>query len=769
MRRILLGGWLALGLTLCLLSQGWTNTPVSQSLPKEPPIRDSDRAHWAFQPLVNRPIPASANATAPNHPIDAWIRQALSARGIPPAPPADRLTLLRRLTLDLTGLPPTKDEAEAFLNDPDPQAYSKRVDALLASPHYGERWAQHWLDVVRFAESNGYEADTVRPYAWRYRDYIVRAFNSDKPYDQFVHEQIAGDWLAQGKSEREQLDALAAAGFHLAGPAHVVGGNSDPEELRQETLTEMVTGVSSVFLGLTVACARCHDHKFDPISQADYYRLQAFFAGTQSREIDMATEAESAAYRQERDPLMNQISKIRSQISAIDGPVTARVKVAKRAMLPEPLRLALDTSAKDRTAEQKALAKDAETLTKVAWDDIVGALTPEEKTRRVALREQLHALEAKLPPQPMKVTTVRDRDTPPPTHVLRRGEVHKKMAVVPALFPRVLSPANASLEMPEKSLNRLDLARWLTRPEHPLTARVMVNRIWQHHFGRGIVGTPNDFGTRGERPTHPELLDWLAGEFMRNGWSVKHLHRLIVTSQTYQQASRVPPSPAATQHDPDNRLLWRMNRRRLEGEAIRDSMLAASGRLNREIGGPSVRVPLEPEVYDLIFTEGEPDGLWPVTPDVRQHDRRSIYLLAKRNVRLPILEALDQPDRLLPCEARPVSTFAPQALILMNGPFATEQSLAFASRLIRESGADSARLIDLAHRHALGRPAKADEVTLLTAFLTEQTARIRQRITDKQPIARVPDCPESVDPAWAAAVVDLALAMFNRNDFVYLP
>jgi hypothetical protein len=317
-------------------------------------------------------------------------------------------------------------------------------------------------------------------------------------------------------------------------------------------------------------------------------------------------------------------------------------------------------------------------------------------------------------------------------------------------------------------LDRAALARWLTAPDHPLTARVLVNRLWQHHFGEGVVRTPNDFGFHGEKPTHPELLDWLAREFVTHGWSIKHMHRLMVLSSTYQQASRVLDPGRGRQVDPDNRLLWHMNRQRLQGEALRDTTLAVAGVLNPELGGPMVRVPLEPEVYGQIFTEGEPDGLWLVTPDRRQHTRRSIYLFAKRNVRLPLFEAFDRPDMLTSCPVRPVSTFAPQAFIMLNGPFMQEQKKAFASRLLRECGASKDRQIDLAYRLALSRRPSETEVMMAREFLEAQAAMLLDRLRARQPIPVPEDVPQGIGPAEAAALADFCLALLNRNEFLYV-
>jgi hypothetical protein len=353
----------------------------------------------------------------------------------------------------------------------------------------------------------------------------------------------------------------------------------------------------------------------------------------------------------------------------------------------------------------------------------------------------------------------------PPTHVLKRGDTKRKDAVVSPEYLRVLS-ADAAISTTRKT--RLDLANWLARPEHPLTARVWVNRLWQHHFGRGLVATPNDFGARGSPPTHPELLDWLATELPRRGWSTAQMHRLMVLSATYRQTSRPADAKPQAAIDPDNRLLWRMNRTRLEGEALRDAVLAVAGTLNRQVGGPKVRVPLEPEVYDLIFTEDEPDGLWKVTPDARQHARRTIYLFAKRNVRQPLLEAFDQPDALNPCPLRPVSTFAPQALILTNGPFAQVQSGALAARLLAECGSDESALIKRAYELAVGRPPRSAEASTSREFLRRQADLLRERLLLRLPINVPPGTPRGVAPEAAAALADFCLAILNLNEFLYV-
>jgi hypothetical protein len=732
-----------------------------------PGVRAADPSaggHWAFRkPVRPQPPPVHDPAWVRN-PVDAFVLARLEKAGLRPGPPVDPATLLRRVTFDLTGLPPSPEELDAFLADRRPDAYERVVERLLASPHHGERWAQHWLDVVRYAESNGYEADGDRPHAWRYRDYVVRAFNQDVPYDRFLTEQLAGDLLARGQDPRRSAELWVATGFNRCGPVHLVTGNIDPEVARQEVLTEMTGAVGLAFLGLTVGCARCHDHKFDPLPQKDYYRLQAFFAATQPRDIDISTPEERATHDPRTAELNARLAPLRRQVEALDAPHRTRLTEAKKAQLEPAYREALAVEPGKRTPAQKKLAADAEILIKVTWDEILDAMPAAERERRAALRARIHALEAQLPPPPAHAWAVADAGTAPATHVLKRGDPKKKGAVVepavPAVFGSAIDNRQSTID------NRLDLARWLTRPDHPLTARVMVNRLWQHHFGRGLVASPNDFGARGTPPTHLELLDWLACEFTAHGWSVKHLHRLMVLSSTYRQASR--PTPEGRRLDPDNRLLGRMNRQRLEGEALRDAVLAAAGTLNRKLGGPMVRVPLEPAVYELIFTEGERDGLWHATPDPAEHARRSLYLFAKRNVRLPLFEAFDRPDTLTSCPVRPVSTFAPQALILLNGPFLQAQSKALAARLLRECGPDRGRQIDRAHRLALGRPADPREVRLSLEFLHGQADLLRDRLRRGLPVGVPPGLPQGVDPADAAALADFCLAVLNRNEMLYV-
>jgi hypothetical protein len=654
----------------------------------DPPLTAADRSHWSFSKPVRPSIPKLAD-----HPVDAFLLSRLQEKKLSFSPEADRRTLIHRLTLDLHGLPPSRDEINHFLNDQHPNAYERLVDRLLSSPHYGERQAQHWLDIVRYAESNGYELDGDRPNAWRYRDYIVQSFNSDKPYVQFIREQLAGDLTG---------DSPIATGFLRCGPVHVVSGNLDVAMVRQEVLTEMVTGVGSAILGLTIGCARCHDHKFDPISQGDYYRLEAYFAGTRFKDIELASENDRKSWKAKVAEIKKKTEPIRRKIAEIDDPIRSKIKDEKVATLDNATKAALDAPKDKRTSEQRKLIKNAEGVLTVRWDEILERLTPEQKATRDRLRADLFAIEGALPPPLPEAWAVSEDDEPPSTFVLKRGDIKRKTERVAPQPIRVVSGHS------KYGTSRLDLANWITATDHPLTARVIVNRIWQQHFGQGLVDTPNDFGTRGGKPSHPALLDWLACELGRSGelGGFKAIHRLIVTSRAYRQGVDKP-----LEADPDNRLLSRMNRIRLDAETIRDRMLAVSGSLNRQIGGPSVRIPLEPEVYDLIFTEDEPDQLWRVTADARQHDRRSIYLYAKRNVRYPMLEAFDQPDGINSCAIRGRSTFAPQALILMNGPFVQAQAQRL-SRLHPQAARDQNVRNDL-FESVIGRQPTPREVDLL--------------------------------------------------------
>lgn len=689
--------------------------------------------YWSFRPPT-RPEPAAVRTAWASNPIDAFVQQALREHGLEPSPEASKERLLRRVCLDLTGLPPTPEQAAAFRSDPSPHAYERLVDSLLASPHYGERWAQKWLDVVRFADTDGFERDGYREHGWRYRDYVVGAFNSDKPYDRFVREQVAGDELFPASDE-----SLVATGFHGAGPRHVTSGNQDKEEARQEILTEMALGVGQGLLGLTVQCARCHDHKFDPISQEDYYRLESFFGGTELKDLTIASEEEIAAQEKAVAEHEARVEPLKAQLKEIEEPFKTQVRERKRAALEPDFAAALEIAEDERTEEQERLAKEAKSQINPVWYEIVPLMPPDTQRHRAALRQQLHALELHRPDPPAAAFAVANLEEVPPSHVLQGGDYRRQGKAVTPGFPQAVG--TLGLEAPSAGPGRRSaLAQWLTSERNPLVARVMVNRIWEFRMGRGLMQDPNNFGLLGGMPTHPELLDALALRFASEGWSVKAIDRLVVLSSAYRQSSEIDPKQSAI--DPENRWYWRAHRRRLSGEAIRDSALAASGRLNRSLTGRPVRIPIEREVYDLIFTEAEPDNLWPVTPDQHQHDRRSLYLLNKRTVRLPFLANFDQPDTMTSCSVRQTSTHALQSLSLLNSDFMQDQSHSLAGRILRHCGeSDTDCQVSRAFEFTLARQPTAAERALAGNFLR----------------------------SGSRALHDFALVLLNRNEFVYRP
>jgi hypothetical protein len=739
------------------------------------PVTDEQRNYWAFRKPSRPQIPNVKNRSWVRTPIDAFILAKLEEKGLQPSPRADRRTLIRRVTFDLTGQPPSPEEINAFVADKSPDAYRKVVKRLLASPRYGERWAQHWLDVVRFGETNGFELDAEREQSWRYRDYVVKSLNDDKPYDRFITEQIAGDEL-----DPNSFEMRVATGFLRAGPQHVVAGNQDLAVNRQEWLTEVMFGVGNGIMGLTVGCARCHDHKFDPIPQADFYRLQAFFAASDNYDFKRPTKDEEQAYGEAVKAHGEKLKPILDEIAAIEKPYREKLTAAKRAKLEPQFANALTREERLRSDEEKRLAKEAQNMLEIKWNELVASISPEDREKRAALRRRMHNIELYAPDPLPKALAVADTLNPiPQMNILKGGDPHRLGDAVQPRFPSVTLSLDASPEAEIKPVQiggfkstgrRLALARWLTGPDNPLTARVMVNRLWHYHFGRGIVATPNDFGRNGRQPTHPELLDWLAVEFSQSqSWSLKRMTEMMVLSNAYQQSSSIDGSKANV--DPDNKLLWRMNRQRLDAEEIRDAILAVNGSLTEQLGGPSIKVPLEPEVYDTIFTEYEPDNLWPVHPDPRQHTRRSLYLIRKRNVRLPLLVAFDAPDLMAVCGARQISVHALQSLTLMNSEFMLRQSRAMAERLFKEAGADERSMISRLYELTLARGPRPDELRLTQNFLKGQAAVIRDRIAGGAPVSKIQGAPKgqkSMDEATAAAWVDLCLATMNLNEFVYL-
>jgi cytochrome c553 len=598
-------------------------------------------AWWAFRPPVRPRIPAS-----PAHPIDALL---------PAHPPeASQLTLVRRAYFDLHGLPPTPAQVDEFLHDDSPAAWPNLIDKLLASPRYGERWGRYWLDLVRYADTAGFETDHFYINAWRYRDYVIAAFNADKPYTEFVQEQIAADEIwpmsldLEGTSKlpaakAENLRRRIATGLFTLG-SFPIEYTYYGDQFRAEWRAEAVDVIGSAFLGLTLACARCHDHKFDPLPQRDYYRLTALFAGSTEREIPLG-------------------SLFDVQTSSRNFPLLAHAEALK---------------------QQVRRARGAE--------------------RDKLLRELGEAF-LRAPSRPPTANVLAPDDAVHPTHILIRGDFKNKGEPVQPGFLSALHPG-AAIQEP---LRRKALAQWLTHPANPLLARVMVNRIWQGHFGHGIVRTPNDFGRQGELPTHPELLDLLATEFAANRWSIKSLHRLIMTSRAYRATSQLDPTP-----DPDNRSLSRMSRRRLDADALRDSALAVAGLLNLKMGGVGVI----PKLSSEELLAARMPNLWPAHPDPAEHHRRSIYLQMKRSLTLPMLQVFDAPDPAASCARRESSTVAPQALALLNSEFSQQVAAAFAARLEKEAPADP---IPHAWRLAFGRPPSPEERATGAAYLARNS------------------------------------------------
>ncbi len=714
--------------TWALLAPACLAAPLVARAADDYVIPPGKKDHWAWRRPARPPVPAVEARGRLKNSIDAFVLAKLEAAGIAPAAPATREQLLRRGTFDLVGLPPTPAEIDAFLADRSPNAWEKVVDHLLASPHYGERWGRHWLDLARYADSNGYEHDEIRPDAWRYRDYVIRSFNAGKPYDRFVKEQLAGDEL-----DPDDPDCLIATGFNLLGPD--MTDSADQAQRRQDTLNDMTDTASLAFLGLTAGCARCHDHKFEPIPQSDYYRLQAFFApATFVRDQPVAERERRDAFDRATREYAELVRPTQDAIKKLEAPHREQLRAAALAKLSEDVRAAHLTPPERRTAAQKEHVEKTERFLVVKTDAVVQKMPPADRERHKTLLAELKGFDGRKPAPLPSAAALRDAAEVPRTFVLERGERGNPGDEVRPGYLIALSPdfrpvpARVTPPRPTTTGRRLALAEWMASEANALAARVMVNRVWQYHFGRGIVGTPNDFGLRGEPPTHPELLDWLAAEFRESGWSVKHLHRLMLTSATYQQSTRA--APGAAEKDPSNRLFGRANRKRLEGEVIRDGLLAVSGRLNRKAGGPGVFPPVPVEA--LAGFKG-----WSASPDPRDHVRRSVYIFARRNLRFPFLEAFDLPDSNLSCPRRERSTTAPQALALLNSSDVTAAADALADRVRRESAKADEHPV-LAYRLSLGRRPTATELRLAAEFLEH------------------------------SPLTELCRALFNVNEFVYV-
>ncbi|PYR57503.1 MAG: hypothetical protein DMF91_19340 [Acidobacteria bacterium] len=739
---------------------------LSGSAQRDDPFTPEQHQYWSLKKVEAVDPPAVRNRQWVRTPVDAFVLAQLEAKHLRPAPRADRITLLRRASLDLIGLPPTPEEVTAFLADQSPKAFSKVVDRLLASPHYGERWGRHWLDLARYAESEGFKADETRPNAWRYRDYVIGAFNADKPYDRFVREQIAGDELWP-----DDPDARVATAFNRHYPDESNARNLI--QRRQEILNDVTDTVGSVFLGLTYGCARCHDHKFDSILQKDYYRLQAFFANMRAADdVVLVPAKEADVYRARLAVWQEQTKPIRERMAALEAPKRKELIDDLVKKYPEEIQSALDKQPAERTPMDwqmyyKAYAYlDPNSHGYVASSKTVGAaLRGDAKKEWEGLKSQLDAFAAFNPGELPIGTGIADASrSAPATHVLRGGVYDAPLAEVQPGFLTILDPGPARITPPERvesSGRRTALANWIADPDNPLTARVMVNRIWHYHFGRGLVSTPSNFGHAGERPTHPELLDYLAARFVREGWSIKAMHRLIMNSSAYQEASTIPrvSAAAAAKVDAGNTLLWRFPRQRLEGEIIRDAALAVAGKLNPKVGGPSVFPELPPGM--------EVRGGWKVSSDPAERDRRSVYVFVRRNSRYPMFESFDMPDTHESCPRRDVTTSPLQALTLLNSTVVLDWAQAFAGRVLQAAGPDQEAQVATAYRLAYSRRPTPAEWKIARDFFQRHRNIVAERASAGAHLAVPPTLPRGVQPVDAATLVDFCHILINSNEFVY--
>ncbi|HWE35200.1 MAG TPA: PSD1 and planctomycete cytochrome C domain-containing protein [Isosphaeraceae bacterium] len=667
--------------------------------------------HWAFAPV--RPAePPPDPAGWSGHPIDRFLAARWREHGLKPAREADRRTLIRRVTVDLTGLPPTPEEVRAFVDDPAPDAWERLVDRLLASPLYGERWGRHWLDVARFADTAGDNADYPVPEARLYRDYVIDAFNADKPYDAFVREQLAGDLLAADGPRAAYAEEVVATGFLALSRRYATA----PFELWHLTIEDAIETTGRAFLGLTLRCARCHDHKFDPVTTADYYALYGIFASTRFPYAG-SEEFQSKAYPRSGFVPLVPACEAEASLAAQRRREREAVEGMAGVSKDDPLvRLVadLDATKRDEALRQLALKKEGARLR-----ELRGPGLPPDLPGAYAVGEG----------RPTRVAIQRGGDPGRPGPEVPRG--------VPAFLAGEPPP-----KVPDEASGRLELARWLTRPDHPLTSRVMVNRIWQHHFGRGIVATPSNLGLRGAPPTHPELLDWLAARFVAGGWSVKAIHRLILTSRAYRLAAADDPSNAA--RDPANAWRWRADRRRLDAESIRDAMLAVGGHLRLGRPGPH---PF-PTVDQWHWTQHNPfKAVYP-------SDRRSVYLMTQRLQRHPFLALFDGPDTNASTESRTSSTVPLQALFLMNNPFVRTQAEGFADRLLGASD-DPADRVRLAHELAYGRPPTGRETSAAIDYIGRYVRELSRANAPRNRVER---------EAWTS----YARVLLSSNEFFYL-
>eukprot|EP00913_Durusdinium_trenchii_P022842 g21446.t1 len=707
--------------------------------------------HWAFQPPVRSDVPPVSHSAWCRNPIDRFVLARLESVKVAPSPEAARETLLRRLSLDLNGLPPTPAEIEQFQNDRRPDAFARLVERLLASPHFGERWGRHWLDLARYADSNGYERDDVRPNAWRYRDWVTAAVNRDLPYDQFVTQQLAGD-LLPGATLEQKL----ATGFHRMTIKNTESG-INKEDYRNREIVDRVNTTGTAILGISIGCAQCHSHKYDPFSQRDYYQLYAFFNNIRDVDLPLTDADDQKRYTVARARFDVRSRRLKARLrtieqiakSGIDKWYAATV-AAKRspgrelALLGETKELiaAVNANATARTARQRSLVEQFGASLKSRIDDM-------RKDIRTLSVEQRYL------PKPYVMALAESTGKRRDTHVLLRGDFKQKGRRVDTRPPEVLAPFRPSRTTPD----RRDLARWLVDANNPLTARVAVNRIWQHLFGRGLVATVDDFGAQGEKPTHPRLLDRLAVEFRESGWSRKHIIRLIVHSATYRQQSRFRPKLAAI--DPLNELLARQKRFRVEGEIVRDSFLVAAGLLNRKVGGPTIRPPVSDSIRELSYKY---PLVWPVSQRPARY-RRGMYIHFKRTNPYPSLLMFDAPEGLVCTAKRNRSNTPLQALTTLNNPVFVECAQSLGRRILTEGARGARNRIRHAGRICLSRELNDREIrTLNSLFVAELQAYRNNPSAARQFVGRF--AVRQADPAEQAAWTAVARTLMNLDEFL---
>jgi hypothetical protein len=700
-----------------------------------PPVDEQARNFWSFRPVGRPSVPAVKRADWVKTPVDAFILAKLEAAGLAPAPPAPKTVLLRRIYYDLTGLPPSPDEVDAFLKDDSPDAYERLVDRLLASPHYGERWARHWLDLVRYAETNGYEFDTAKPHVWRYRDYVISSFNADKPYDRFVKEQLAGDEL-----DTVTPETLVATGYYRLGAWD--SGAPDRLQATYDELDDVLSTTGQVLLGLTVQCARCHDHKMDPFPQKDYYRLLAFIHNVQRynprgavRPISDKTDTE--LQKQEIAAYKERLVEVARQIKAIEDSLRPHLSGGEKDDFEHP-----------------------ERRPDILGKHVPDHVTAEDYERYLDRHREQAELERKQPTGIAQALVVSEAGAAASeTFLLVRGDPRSRGSKVEPGFPSVLTTKAPVIRVPavgaKTTGRRRILAEWITGPDNPLTARVMANRIWQYHFGRGIVRSASDFGYHGTPPTHAELLDWLAAEFVTPTWAsggrkpsvgaewtLKRMHRLIVTSNAYRMSSR--PDVTAAAKDPENDLFWRFDLRRLSAEEVRDSVLAVSGNLNRKMGGPSIYPAIQREV---LHGQSMPGIGWRQSPP-EEAARRSVYVHIKRSLPVPFLNVFDSADPDASCPARFTTTQPTQALAMLNGEFLNAQAKVFADDVRKAAGDEPEAQVRLVLRRVSQREPTAKEIERGVAFMTRLREERKRSAID--------------------ALRDFCLLALNLNEFVYL-